>query len=174
MLPCIHLFSILNIKKGQAIGTFKTYKGIYKPLNPGKYKGDPNLCVYRSLWERRFMQFCDTTETVLKWSSEEIIVPYRSPIDDKIHRYFVDFWVEALNKEGKPECMLVEIKPKSQTNKPLIKENKLTRGKMQQVKDWLINNAKWDAAKHFCEQRGWRFLILTEKEIFGKEKTING
>lgn len=120
------------------------------------------------------MQFCDMAESVLKWNSEEIVIPYRSPIDGKTHRYFVDFWIEVLNKEGKQECMLVEIKPKAQTTKPIITENKLTRGKMQQLKDWLVNNAKWESARNFCDGRGWKFLILTEKEIFGKGDTLNG
>lgn len=119
------------------------------------------------------MQFCDLNENVVRWNSEEIIVPYKSPIDGKIHRYFVDFWLEAKNKDGNLQCLLVEIKPNKQTVKPVIKENKLTKGKMQQVKDWLINSAKWEAAKEFCEIRGWRFLVLTEKEIFGKGEVLN-
>lgn len=131
------------------------------------------MCVYRSLWERRFMQFCDMNENVLRWNSEEIVIPYRSPIDGKTHRYFVDFWLETKNKDDKIEYLLVEIKPNKQTIKPEIKENKLTRGKMQQVKDWLVNNAKWEAAKSFCDAHGWKFLILTEKEIFGKGEVLN-
>jgi hypothetical protein len=119
------------------------------------------------------MEFCDTTDTVLRWNSEEIIVPYKSPIDGKFHRYFVDFWIETMNKEGGVEQSLIEIKPKKQTKKPIIKENKLSKSKLQEVKEWMINNAKWEAAKEFCDNRGWKFLILTETEIFGN-KEITG
>ena len=145
------------------------YKGRYKPQNPQKYKGDPTNIVYRSLLERRFMVYCDSNPSILEWSSEEIVVPYKSPIDNRWHRYFVDFWIETINKEGQIEHSLIEIKPKKQTIQPHISENKVTKGKMQEIKDWVINNAKWEAAKSFCQDKGWKFIILTEKEIFGKE-----
>ena len=67
-----------------------SYKGKYIPKNPQKYKGDPSQVVYRSLWERKFMVYCDKNDKVVEWGSEEIIVPYRSPWDGKMHRYFPD------------------------------------------------------------------------------------
>ena len=48
------------------------YKGKYRPTRPYKYKGDPTKIIYRSLWERKFMQYCDSTTNVLEWGSEEI------------------------------------------------------------------------------------------------------
>jgi hypothetical protein len=150
------------------IATFKTYKGFYKPNNPKKYKGDPTTCVYRSLWERRFMQYCDLNESVISWSSEEIVVPYRSPIDEKIHRYFVDFWIKTKDITGTEKCMLIEIKPKNMTQKPVIQENKkMSKTSMIKMRDWIINNAKWEAARQYCLDRKWEFKILTEQEIFG-------
>lgn len=117
------------------------------------------------------MQYCDLTESVLKWSSEEIIVPYISPLDDKVHRYFVDFWIKTLSPEGTEECMLIEIKPKKRTVKPNT-TGKMTRTKVNEMREWIINSSKWEAAKKFCDVRGWKFKILTENEIFGTPKEV--
>ena len=75
------------------------YKGLYKIKNLSKYKGNPAKVTYRSLWERKFMVYCDNNPNILKWSSEEIIIPYRSPIDKRIHRYFPDFWIQIKNSK---------------------------------------------------------------------------
>ena len=114
------------------------------------------------------MQYCDLTESILKWSSEEIIVPYRSPVDGKVHRYFVDFWIKAKNSQGLEECMLIEIKPKKMTTQPITEGKKMTRNKINEIRDWMVNSSKWEAARAFCADRGWKFKILTEEEIFGK------
>jgi hypothetical protein len=142
----------------------KTYKGFYKPKNPNKYNGDPTNIVYRSFWEFKFMSYLDDHKDVLSWSSEEIIIPYRSPIDGKIHRYFPDFKIIKLNKDGKKETVIVEIKPLAQT-KPPQRQNKVTRRYLTEVKTWGINEAKWKAATNYCKDRGWTFHIFTEKEL---------
>jgi hypothetical protein len=118
------------------------------------------------------MLYCDLNESVVFWSSEEVIVPYRSPIDQKIHRYFVDFWVKTRDDKNKEKCILIEIKPKRMTEKPIIQENKkMSRTNMGKMRDWIINNAKWEAAKQYCLDRGWEFKILTEQEIFGNKES---
>ena len=114
------------------------------------------------------MQYCDSTDAILKWSSEEVIVPYLSPLDGKTHRYFVDFWIKTVTEETKEECMLIEIKPKSMTKQPITEGKPMTKGRYNQMRDWIINSTKWDAARAFCESRGWKFKILTEVDIFGK------
>ena len=86
-----------------------SYKGRYKVKNLDKYKGDPTSVTYRSLWERKFMLYCDDNPSVLKWSSEEIVIPYRSPIDKKVHRYFPDFWIQIRNSQGIKEGILIEV-----------------------------------------------------------------
>ena len=91
-----------------------SYKGKFKPKNRAKYKGDHTAITYRSLWELRFMRYLDTTSSVLKWSSEEIVIPYRSPIDGRRHRYFPDFWVKVKTSEGLVKESLIEVKPKAQ------------------------------------------------------------
>ena len=146
-----------------------SYKGIYKVKNPLKYKGDFKNCVFRSLWERKFMKYCDDNKNVLFWSSEEVRIPYRSPLDGKIHYYFVDFWMRVKTKDGSVKTYLVEIKPEKQTKHPIIEENKkMTPSKVKQIKTYALNTEKWKAARNFSKEKGWEFLILTEKHLFGK------
>jgi hypothetical protein len=140
------------------------YTGVFKPKNILKYKGDVKNIVYRSSWELKFMVYLDNHKDVLEWSSEELIIPYRSPIDNKIHRYFPDFYVKRKDKDGKVEILIIEIKPKYQT-KPPEKINKPNKRYIREVFTWGVNEAKWKAAKEYCEDRKYKFLILTEKEL---------
>ena len=141
-----------------------SYKGKYKPKNVKKYVGNPTKVTYRSLWERRFMTYCDNSSSILSWGSEEVVVPYKSPIDGRWHRYFVDFIVEAKNKNGNKEILLIEVKPKAQCVEPKRKK-KPTRRYLNEVRRWGVNSAKWKAAIEFAENRGWKFKILTEDEL---------
>lgn len=141
-----------------------TYKGYFKPRNPSKYKGDPTNIIYRSRWESKFMNYLDSHPDVLKWSSEEIIIPYRSPVDGKVHRYFPDFVVQKRNPQGIIETLMVEIKPADQTKAP-VKKKTINKAYINEVMTWGVNQAKWKAAKEYCEDRKWKFLILTEKEL---------
>jgi hypothetical protein len=141
-----------------------SYKGKYQPSNPKKYKGDPTNIIYRSLWERKFMVYCDTNENILEWFSEEIAVPYRSPIDNKIHRYFPDFYIKVKESTGQIKKYLIEIKPKKQTIEPIPQKRK-TKGYIYEVYEYAKNQAKWKAAQEFCEDRQWEFKLLTETEL---------
>lgn len=141
------------------------YQGLFKPSNPQKYKGDPSNIVYRSSLEFKFMREMDNNPSVLEWSSEEIIVPYRSPIDNKVHRYFPDFYVKKRNfSSGIIECLLVEIKPKSQTKPPKV-QAKPNKKYLTEVATWGKNKAKWDAADKYCKSRGWNFVVITEEHL---------
>ena len=132
------------------------YKGKFRPQNYKKYKGDYSKIIYRSGWELKFMKYLDRQPKVLLLSSEEVIIPYKSPIDNKWHRYYPDFWVKTSKNEA-----LIEIKPKRQTKPP--KENpKHRRRFLKEVRVWGINEAKWKAAEEFCEQKGWKWQIMTE------------
>jgi len=142
-----------------------TYKGYFKPTNPNKYRGNPQNIIYRSRWEYLVMDRFDKDPNVVSWGSEEVVVPYKSPIDGRFHRYFVDFIVTVINKEGVKETSLIEVKPLAQTRPPVIQENKRSRRYINEVMTWGVNSAKWEAAKEFCKDRGWKFLIFTEKEI---------
>lgn len=141
-----------------------SYKGFFKPRNPSKYQGDPTNIIYRSSWEAKLMKYLDDHPDVLKWSSEEICIPYRSPIDNKIHRYFPDFIIKKKNQLGSVETIMIEVKPKSQTIPPKI-QKKPTKKYVNEVYTWGINSAKWKAAKNYCEERKWKFLIMTENEL---------
>lgn len=141
------------------------YQGFFKPKNPQKYKGDPTNIVYRSSWELKLMLYLDSNNQVISWASEEVIIPYRSPIDGKIHRYYPDFIVTKINKEGKKETALIEVKPYIQTIPPKIPKNKNSKSFLTEVKTWGMNEAKWKAANEYCKDRGWTFHIFTEKEL---------
>ena len=140
------------------------YKGKFRPHNIKKYRGNHKGIIYRSLWELRFMRYCDNTPSILEWASEELIIPYRSPVDGKKHRYFPDFWLKVKTAEGEIKESVIEIKPKIQT-KPPKKRSKVTRKYLREVKTWGINEAKWKAAEAFCKDRDWKFKIITEKEL---------
>jgi len=112
------------------------------------------------------MKFCDSSSNVIRWASEEVVIPYMSPVDRKAHRYFVDFLVEVKTPEG-IKTWLVEIKPKKQCVEPQ-KRKRITRGYITEVKTWLTNKAKWDAAKRISDMKGWEFKILTEDDLFRK------
>jgi len=140
------------------------YKGKYKPKNPQKYRGDPTNIIYRSSWELKMMKYLDDRKEIVSWGSEEIIIPYRSPIDGKLHRYFMDFIVTKINNKGLKETALIEVKPKSQTQPPK-KQQKITKRYLNEVTTWGVNEAKWKAAEEYCKDRGWAFYIFTETEL---------
>ena len=140
------------------------YKGKYTPRNPKKYKGDPNRIVYRSLWERKFMVYCDTSNSILEWGSEEIIIPYLSPVDGRIHRYFPDFYIKVQKHDGSTEKSIVEIKPKVQCSPPKVPSRK-TRSFYNAIKTWAVNEAKWKYATEFCDINGIEFKILNEDHL---------
>jgi len=141
-----------------------SYKGKYIPTNKKKYVGDPYKIVYRSLWERKFMVYCDTNESILSWASEEIVIPYVSPIDNRMHRYFPDFFIKVKQNTGEIKNMIIEIKPKSQCSPPKIPKRKTIKY-LNEVKTWGVNEAKWKAAKEWCADRKMEFKLITEKEL---------
>jgi hypothetical protein len=141
-----------------------SYKGKFKPSNPSKYKGDPTGIVYRSLWELKFMKYCDLNQNILEWGSEEIALPYLSPLDNRIHRYFPDFYIKVKESNGQTKKYMIEVKPKKQTIEP-IPQKKKTKGYIYEVMEYAKNQAKWRAAKEFCEDRQWIFKVITEDEL---------
>jgi hypothetical protein len=140
------------------------HKGKFTPINPQKYKGDPTNIIYRSSWEKRVMLWLDKHLQVVSWSSEEIIVPYKSPADGRFHRYFVDFYAQIRDKNGKLNSYLLEIKPKKQATEPEIK-SRITKQYINEVVTYAINQAKWKAATEYCKDRGWEFKVLTEDHL---------
>tara|TARA_Y100001970_G_scaffold63363_3_gene81125 strand:+ start:2208 stop:2645 length:438 start_codon:yes stop_codon:yes gene_type:complete len=141
-----------------------SYKGKYKPKHTRKYKGNPTNIIYRSLWELKFMKYCDDNSNILEWCSEEIVLPYRSPIDNRIHKYFPDFYIKVRENNGKVKKMIIEIKPKKQCVEPVPQKRK-TKGYIFEVYEYAKNQAKWKAAKNYCLDRGYEFKVLTEDEL---------
>jgi hypothetical protein len=140
-----------------------TYKGRYIPSKPRKYKGDPSNIIYRSLWERKFMVYCDRNDAILEWGSEEIIIPYKSPLDGRTHRYFPDFYVKVKQNDGTIKKMIIEVKPKKQCKPPVGK--KKTKYYIKEVQTWGVNKAKWEYALEWCKDRNMEFKILTEDHL---------
>lgn len=140
------------------------HKRRFVPQNPGKYVGDPTNIIMRSSWETKFALWCDKNPAVLKWHSEETIVPYISPIDNRPHRYFIDFRVKIRDKNGVVKDYLVEIKPAAQTVPP-VPQSRKTQRFLNEVKTWGVNEAKWKAARTWAKDRGLEFIILTEREL---------
>lgn len=139
----------------------KYTQGVFIPKNIDKFIG--TKAFYRSSLELRFMKFCDVNENVLKWGSENVIIPYINPLDNKMHRYFVDNFV--MIKEGNTtKKYLVEIKPSSQLNPPKTKYRKKSNLIYEQTM-WVTNQAKWHAAREWCGKKGLTFIIITEKQL---------
>jgi hypothetical protein len=140
------------------------YKGYYKPSYPEKYIGDSHNVIYRSLWERKFMYWVDHNQNILKWASEEIWIPYLSPLDNRIHKYFPDFFIKYKDSKGIVKESLIEVKPKRQVEGPKP-QKRVTQKQMYEIKEFAKNQAKWKAAKEFCADRRWEFQILTEDNL---------
>lgn len=140
------------------------YSGIFRPRNPAKYAGDHTNIIYRSTWEARVMNWLDQNPSILTWASEEITIPYISPVDGKYHRYFPDFLVKVRTKDGSTKTMMLEVKPKKQT-KPPEKKKRVTKQYITEVSTWGVNQAKWKAATEFCLDRGWEFMLVTEDHL---------
>ena len=142
-----------------------TYKGRYFPTNPKKYRGNPNQIIYRSLWERKVMVYCDKNDAILEWGSEEIIVPYLSPWDGRIHRYFPDFYMKVRQADGSTKKFIIEVKPKKQCSPPNPNPNRRTKRWISEVRTWGVNEAKWKSAVDWCDNNGMEFKILTEDDL---------
>ena len=138
----------------------KSYRGLFRPNNPKKYVGNTKQIVYRSLLERRFMRYCDLNEDILYWASEELPVRYYNPLDKKYHRYFQDFVVKTVNNDK----YMIEIKPSRQVAKPKPPKKK-TKSYMRESFEYIKNQAKWQAAKSYCDDNGMQFKVITEKDL---------
>jgi len=141
----------------------KTYKGIFKPKNPTKYNGDASNIIYRSSWELRVMKYFDDNPNVIWWASEELSIPYKSPVDNRMHKYYPDFVAKLKVKTGLIKTVMIEVKPNAQTKMPVQKRK--TKRFIQEAMTYAVNQEKWRAADLFCKEHGWQFQILTENEL---------
>ena len=117
---------------------YMAYKGKFKPKHTKKYKGDPTQIIYRSLWEKKFMEYCDLTENISQWQSEEFWIPYKNPLDRKMHRYFPDFFIKYQDANGKKRSVVIEVKPKKQCKSPPKNPKKRTRHGLMMYRHGLL------------------------------------
>lgn len=156
------------------------YSGTYHPKNIKKYKGNINKIRYLSLWELKAFKWCDNNPHILRWSSEETIIPYRCDTDGKMHRYYMDLWikVDTKNQNGYNE-ILIEVKPHKQhcykcysrepcrfglKNKSYKKRRK-TKSFITEARTWTKNQSKWRATLKYARARNMDFLILDEYSL---------
>jgi hypothetical protein len=142
----------------------ESIKSKYKPEYPKKYKGDANNIICRSSWERRFCRWCDLNENIISWGSEEFWIPYVSPVDNRVHRYFPDFIIKVKEQTGEIKTYIIEVKPKKQTVPPKQK-SRVTKSFLYEAKTYAVNQAKWKAADEFCKDRMIEFKVITEDEL---------
>jgi len=138
--------------------------GKYKVRNKEKYVGNLQECEHRSRWELRYMKYLDSNPNVIEWGSETVIIPYYHPIDKRTRRYFVDFYVKVVTKTGMAKKYIIEIKPYNQCFPPK-KPKRQTVTYKNKIKTYVMNQAKWKAAKRYADKRDWEFVVITEKEL---------
>lgn len=143
----------------------KYNQGRFHPQNPEKYKGDVQNIIYRSSWELKFMQWCDRNPNVIEYASEEFCIPYLSPIDGRVHRYFPDFIMKVKEQSGEIKKYIIEIKPKRQTVPPVQTSKKRTKTFINEVKTYVVNEAKWKAAEEWCKDHLLEFMVITEDQL---------
>lgn len=140
------------------------HKRKFIPTNPEKYAGDASNIIMRSSWETRFANWCDKNPSIIKWSSEETVIPYLCPTDNKVHRYFIDFKMQVKQKDGLLKTFLIEIKPAKQCQPPVY-PGRQTKRFLTESYYFIKNQAKWKAANEYAKDRGWTFKIITEVEL---------
>lgn len=153
------------------------YQGRFVPANPDKYKGDPNKIIFRSSWELGFARFLDRNINVIEWSSEEIVIPYVKPTDNRVHRYFPDFWVKFKDNSGNIKEEVIEVKPRKEwipamtiveSNFKIMppEKSKNPKTRLRNQITMLINARKWEAAIKWCEERGMKFRVADAESSF--------
>lgn len=157
------MYNLFRWANGIILGNY--LQGVYRPDNPQKYKGDVKNIVYRSSWELAYLRRLDTDPNVLQYSSEEIVIAYFNPVKQRVARYFMDFWVKYKDPTGNIIEELVEIKPMSQRKAPISKPGKRRKTLITEQMTWATNQAKWEAATKYCAIKGWKFRIISEKEL---------
>lgn len=138
-------------------------QGVYTPVNPDKYLGDPTKIRYMSGWELEACRFFDNNPNIIAWNSEDVIIPYVKPTTGRVHRYVVDFLVQYVDRNGNTKIELLEVKPKKQTKRSRSKNPKT---RLYEDIEFAINQAKWQAAAQYAAQRGWTFKVVTENDVF--------
>ena len=157
----------MSIKRVRPTKKSGFVQGYFKPKNPKKYVG-PEPIIFRSSWERKFMMWCDNNSKVIMWSSEPVSVPYWSKLHKKKRTYYPDFYIKVEKNDGEIDHILVEIKPEAQIKKPkppTKNSKKALKNYKFLAEQYVINRDKYIAAQEFANDRGWRFVVMTEKSL---------
>lgn len=143
----------------------KYYQGYYRCINPNKYVGSRDNIIYRSGLELKLFRWCDNSNNILEWNSEEVCVPYFDPVLRKNRQYYIDAYVKI--REGNiTKKYLIEIKPWKQTQEPKATRGKKKSSLLYETVQWETNSkGKWPAAREFAKKHGMEFIIITEKEL---------
>lgn len=151
----------------------RSKQGWYELTNPEKFikpiddymkSFKDGFVNYKSGLELTGIRYVDTNPKVKCWSLEPFNIKYIKPTDKKIHRYFIDLYIEM--KTG--HKFLVEIKSSSETVKPKPPKKQTAKAKRRYAKmleTYAINTAKWNAAREVAKKNGFQFIFLTEKEL---------
>lgn len=150
----------------------KFLSGKFRPNRPDKYVGDINKIIYRSSYELAVFRMMDDEPGVVKWNSEETVIPYISAVDGLAHRYYLDVTAAIRGADGKITKKYIEIKPYDQTIAPKRTKTEKDQAYAERVRTWMVNSSKWEAAKRYAAERGGEFLILTERDIFPQNQSI--
>ena len=142
----------------------ESIKSKYTPIYPSKYQGNAKYIICRSSWERKFCQWCDMNNSIISWASEEFSIPYVSPKDNRVHKYYPDYLIKVREKNDMIKTYMVEVKPFKQTRPPKTPKRK-TKSYLTECVTYAVNQAKWKAAKEFCEDHRIEFKVVTEKEL---------
>ena len=142
----------------------ESIKSRYTPIYPSKYQGNVKYIICRSSWERKFCQWCDMNNSIISWASEEFSIPYVSPKDNRVHKYYPDYLIKVKEKNDMIKTYVVEVKPYKQTKPPKTPKRK-TKSYLTECVTYAVNQAKWKAAKEFCEDHRIEFKVVTEKEL---------
>lgn len=148
-------------------GRFK--QGIFSPKNPEKWHSKSQI-VYRSSWERLFFMYADSNPAVTKIASEEVVIPYFFELDNKMHRYFPDILMEYQDKNGNTRTVMIEIKPHHETIPPIKKRGGSEKTFADRMITYQKNQAKWTAAKQWCNEKNITFSVMTEYELGIKKR----
>tara|TARA_R110000772_G_scaffold65007_2_gene145147 strand:- start:719 stop:1195 length:477 start_codon:yes stop_codon:yes gene_type:complete len=157
----------MSIKRVKPTNKSGFIQGYFKPNKTEKYVG-PEPIIYRSSWERKFMIWCDKNTLVQKWSSEPVAIPYWSKLHNKQRTYHPDFYIKVLKHDGTIDNILIEIKPHAQIQKPkppTVNSTKALKNYKFLAEQYVINRDKYIAAQQFANERGWRFVVMTENSL---------
>ena len=138
-------------------------QGIFRPRHPEKCRS--NSCVYRSGLELHYMRYLDSNPNIISWGSEDVVIPYIKPTDNKLHRYYVDFSLTIKDKNGVLHKFIIELKPEKQCKPPTNHGNKKKSTMFYEQVTYATNQCKWDAADQWAKKNGYKFQIMTEKQV---------